>query len=179
MLKTFDRKRKIKLSSFISFDITAHFAAAINGNKAGITDSRHTDKASFAAKETYDGIKRNNTIIIKDILSPFNIYSFREPNLHIILTVINVKRKKRKKSKLLTALEIPEEIAAGAVKVTVTGFNTVRIDNYKSLVEYENDVIRINTGDKLVKIAGEKLDILSLTDDTAEISGDITGVEFE
>ncbi len=99
--------------------------------------------------------------------------------MHIILTVINLKRKKNKKSKFLTALEIPEEIAVGAVKVTVTGFNTVRIDNYKSLVEYEKNVIRINTGERLVKIEGEKLDILSLTDDTAEISGEISGVGFE
>ena len=93
--------------------------------------------------------------------------------------MIILKKRKVKKNKLLKALEIPEEIAAGAVKLSVTGFNKLRIDNYKSLIEYENNVIRVNTGEKLIKIEGENFDISSVTDESVEITGDVYGMRFE
>ena len=83
-----------------------------------------------------------------------------------------------KKRKILDALELPEEIAAGATKISVTSFNKVRVDNYKSLIEYEKEVIRINTTEKLIKITGEEMEISEVTDESVEIKGKISSVVF-
>jgi len=84
-----------------------------------------------------------------------------------------------KKKKILKALELPEEIAANVVKLTVCDFKRIRIDNYKSLIEYEKNVIRINTAEKLIKIEGENFNISSVTDEYVEIEGEITNLDFE
>ena len=84
-----------------------------------------------------------------------------------------------KKRNLLKALELPEEIAAGATKISVTAFDMLRVDNYKSLIEYEKEVIRINTAEKLIKICGDNLEISEVTDESVEISGKISKVCFE
>ena len=84
-----------------------------------------------------------------------------------------------KKRKILDALELPEEIAAGAVKISVISFEKVRVDNYKSLIEYEKEVIRINTAEKLIKISGRDMEISEVTDESVEIKGNISGIIFE
>ena len=88
-----------------------------------------------------------------------------------------MKNKKRKESRILKALEIPEEIIGNGVRFAVTDFKKLRIDNYKSLVEYNEDVIRINTGEKLLVIEGEGFDITALTDEYAEICGEIISLK--
>lgn len=84
-----------------------------------------------------------------------------------------------KKRKLLKALELPEDIAAGATKLTLVAFGKIRVDNYKSLIEYEKNVIRINTAERLVKIEGKNLDISEVTDESVEIEGEISALSFE
>lgn len=84
-----------------------------------------------------------------------------------------------KKRKLLKALELPEEIASGATKISMVSFEKIRIDNYKSLIEYERDVIRVNTKEKLIKITGEDMELSEVTDESVEITGKIAEVNFE
>ena len=87
-----------------------------------------------------------------------------------------MKNKKHRESRILKALEIPEEIINPGISFAVTDFRKIKINNYKSLVEYNEDVIRINTGEKLLVIEGKGFDITALTDESAEISGDIIAV---
>ena len=88
-----------------------------------------------------------------------------------------MRNKKKKENRILKALEIPEEILGSSVRFTVTDFRKIKIDNYKSLVEYGEKVIRINTGEKRVVIEGEEFDKTALTDESAEISGEIISVK--
>ena len=83
------------------------------------------------------------------------------------------------RKKFLKALEIPEEVATDTVRLTLSGFKKLRVDNYRSLVEYESERIRINTADKLICIEGSGFNITSVTDDFAEIEGEISNISFE
>ena len=53
--------------------------------------------------------------------------------------------KKKKISKLEKILEIPQEIYSNVPKIIITGFNEMIIENFKSILEYEEFFIRINT----------------------------------
>lgn len=85
----------------------------------------------------------------------------------------------KKRRSFLNALEISEDAISGEVRLSMINFRKIIIENYKSLVEYEEDRIRINTGDKLVKIDGVNFDITNLSDDSLEIEGDISALYFE
>ncbi len=83
------------------------------------------------------------------------------------------------KKKLSESLEIPEDIISNTPKITLTGKNLLKAENYRSLVEYETDVIRINTSEALIRIDGSALNINSVTDEIIEISGEIEKIIFE
>ena len=87
---------------------------------------------------------------------------------------------KRKIEKTLSGgLELPPEIISDLPKLTVTGNSFLKVENYKSLVEYETNVIRINTSRGLICIEGKGLGINSVTDEMIEISGEIEKTSYE
>lgn len=75
-------------------------------------------------------------------------------------------------------LELPEELFLNLSKVTIVGKKEVSIENYKGIIEYENEVIRVNTSDGIIKISGKNLEIISIITEEILIGGNICGVEF-
>ena len=65
------------------------------------------------------------------------------------------------------------------VKISMTGFSEFEILNFKCLIEYEDNIIRIYTGEKIVRIEGTGLVIKSITDDAMSVKGNIKSVVFE
>lgn len=92
-------------------------------------------------------------------------------------------RKKREKiasvsEKTLKALELPRDIILGMPKITVTGDSEIIIENYKGIVEYENEVLKINTEPGVISIEGDGFNISAITDDEIEIEGKIKNIDF-
>lgn len=54
----------------------------------------------------------------------------------------------------------------------------VLIEGSKGVLEYKEDVVRINCGNYILKFKGENLSILSPTADELSISGEIISFEF-
>ncbi len=83
------------------------------------------------------------------------------------------------KKKMADTLDLPEEYVVGSLKISIVDFNTVGILNYKSIVEYGENLIKINSKDKMIRIEGKSLIIDNITDDEIKIKGDISSVMFE
>lgn len=83
------------------------------------------------------------------------------------------------KKNVAQALELPPEYVQSSIKLTLYDFSRLQILNYKSIIEYTEERIRINTKDKIIKITGEGLNIDNITDDEIGISGKILSFEFE
>ena len=83
------------------------------------------------------------------------------------------------KEKLTEALELPKEILLNMSKITMVGSQELIIENYKGVVEYGSNRIRINTGNGLVKISGNNLAIKEITSEDIKISGQIGTLEFQ
>jgi sporulation protein YqfC len=75
-------------------------------------------------------------------------------------------------------LKLPKEIALNLPLLTVIGNEEVLIENYKGLIEYAEEKIRLNSSCGVIKVSGKKLEIKQITDENLKISGTITGVEF-
>jgi sporulation protein YqfC len=76
-------------------------------------------------------------------------------------------------------LHLPADILAGAPIITATGRNEICLENYKGIIEYNGNVIRVQT--KLCKICieGKHLNILYFTEDEMKITGHIQAIYYQ
>lgn len=75
--------------------------------------------------------------------------------------------------------DIPEELSSEIPKVTILGFNRMLIENYKSVLEYQDFFIRIKMKTGLININGFELLMNEMTKDDLIITGTIESVDFE
>ncbi|NSW91803.1 MAG: sporulation protein YqfC [Firmicutes bacterium] len=92
-------------------------------------------------------------------------------------------RKKNKvnmdfKEKLAEVLELPKEVVLDVPKITMIGNSSLVVENYKGIVEYGNERIRVNTAKGLVKIQGDCLTIREITSEDIVVMGKIGSLEF-
>lgn len=80
------------------------------------------------------------------------------------------------REKLEKALEMPIELLNNYPRITVLGKESVFIENYKAIIEYEENLIRISNN---VSIYGKELNVEEITADDMLVSGKIKSIEFE
>lgn len=88
-------------------------------------------------------------------------------------------RKKNRQNKLNKLLELPEEVISDKPKITIMGFNEALIENYKSILEYEDFYVKINTYIGAININGFNLRLKEMTDDDIMVLGSIDSIDFE
>ena len=62
--------------------------------------------------------------------------------------------------------------------ITLTGKNSMSIENYKNIIEYNQKKIRISTSEGIITIEGTKLFLKELRKDLIVISGTISNFEY-
>lgn len=82
------------------------------------------------------------------------------------------------KEKIAEFLVLPKEVVLDYPKISLIGNRQITIENYKGIIEYDSQRIRINTSKGLVIILGENLEINTLTLEEIYISGNISNVGF-
>ncbi|HAU86265.1 MAG TPA: sporulation protein [Lachnospiraceae bacterium] len=75
-------------------------------------------------------------------------------------------------------LRLPPDILGSVPILTVTGSNQLCLENYKGIIEYTGEIIRIQTKNCRIHIEGKKLNIDYFTDDEMRISGKINRIEY-
>ena len=88
-------------------------------------------------------------------------------------------RKKKRNRKINEILELPQEIVSDKPKVTIVGFEEMLIENYKSILEYEEFYIKINTYIGAININGYNLRLKEMTGDDIMVLGKIDSLDFE
>ena len=85
----------------------------------------------------------------------------------------------KRKSRIQNILEMPKEVYTNMPKLTVVGFEEMIIENYKSILEYEEFFVRINTHIGILNINGFNLNLEKMTNDDIKITGTIESVDLE
>ena len=88
-------------------------------------------------------------------------------------------RKRVKQTRLDRLLEVPEEGSSQNSKITIQDFSKMLIENYKSILEYQDIYIRIKMYSGIVNITGTNLKLEDMTTDDIVVNGDIDSVDFE
>ena len=88
----------------------------------------------------------------------------------------NEKRGRLVREKIGQILDMPLDMIKDYSRITMIGNETILVENYKGIMEYEDDLIRLSNN---ISIFGNKLFIEEITDDEIVITGKVKSVEFE
>jgi len=81
-------------------------------------------------------------------------------------------------NKLIEMLELPKEINADVPYLSLMGNEEMVIENYKSILEYNESTIRVNTTKGVVKIEGRNLQLKEVTNEDIRVNGIMTRIEL-
>ena len=80
---------------------------------------------------------------------------------------------------LSSRLHLPADILAGAPIITATGRNELCLENYKGIIEYNDNLIKVQTKVCRICIEGKNLNILYFTEDEMRITGYIQAIYYQ
>ncbi len=80
--------------------------------------------------------------------------------------------------KAADVLDLPQEVVAGAPRVTVTGCRRVLIENHRGIILYGEEEIRVGGGRVEIVIGGRGLTLRSMSDSEMLVTGEISEVGF-
>ena len=87
--------------------------------------------------------------------------------------------KRKRTNKINNLLELPREIVTNEVKLTILGFKEVLIENYKNIIEYEENFIKINTYEGCISFWGINLKLKQMAEEDIIIEGNIEKIDYE
>lgn len=76
------------------------------------------------------------------------------------------------------SLELPKEIMLNLPLLTILGTDEARLENYKNIIEFSDEKIRINTNCGILKLEGKNLIISEITSNDICITGKLLKYEF-
>ena len=88
------------------------------------------------------------------------------------------KRSYKLREKLSNAFELPKDIVLDVSKIIIIGTGQITVENHKGIIEYSEELIRINTGSGIVALHGNNLAIKTIFQEEITITGEITNMEF-
>lgn len=80
--------------------------------------------------------------------------------------------------KAVKVLELPVDLVAGMVHFEFSGNREVVIEGCRGVLEYDENIICLDTGKLKVRLMGRGLEIRNFTDHSVIIDGYISSVEF-
>lgn len=80
--------------------------------------------------------------------------------------------------KISGALGLPKDITLDYPKMVVFSNEEVIVENYKGIIEYGDEMIRLNTATHMIKLCGSHIEIKNITQDEIALTGIFTKFEF-
>ncbi|NLK27455.1 MAG: sporulation protein [Clostridiales bacterium] len=110
---------------------------------------------------------------------------FKKKAIHDLYKDIESKNKRKKKERinyleeLSNHLHLPQDILVGAPIITATGRNEICLENYKGIIEYNGNIIKVQTKMCKICIEGRNLNILYFTEDEMRITGFVQAIYYQ
>ena len=81
--------------------------------------------------------------------------------------------------KIAKTFDISKDIFSDIPRFTINDNNELRVENYKGIISYEFNEIKLGSKKYTIVINGESLKINSITDEDILIIGEISSMSFE
>lgn len=76
-------------------------------------------------------------------------------------------------------LNIPRDILEETLLLTLVGNECIKVENYKAIMDYSEEVIKIYSHNKKIIICGKKLHLEYCSDLELRVTGKIKQIQFE
>ena len=76
------------------------------------------------------------------------------------------------------AVNMPKDVVLGVPIITLTGQVELLIENYRGILEYTDQLIRVQTKSGQIRVQGKRLQIAYYTNDEMKVTGHIQSVEY-
>ena len=86
--------------------------------------------------------------------------------------------RKNLKTIVSDAAGIPKDVVLGIPLIRLVGKEEFYIENYRGILEYTMEMIRIQTKIGQIHLTGKKLEIVYYTNDEMKVTGHIQRLEF-
>ncbi len=83
------------------------------------------------------------------------------------------------KDSVIRAFALPADLAYGSVLLSATGQNELLIENYRGILEYKEEHVRIQAKGCRILIIGKRLEIEYYTNEEMKIKGVIEQIIYE
>ena len=80
--------------------------------------------------------------------------------------------------KIADALDLPLDVLRDIPRIEIIGCNRVNVENFRGILDYGENCIKINSNTGIIKIDGDGLLIESISDEGVFVQGRILRVEF-
>ncbi|NLO40859.1 MAG: sporulation protein YqfC [Ruminiclostridium sp.] len=93
----------------------------------------------------------------------------------------DLKKKKESltvKEKVAKMLEIPNEVVSDRPRITTVGKREVFVENYKGILEFSNEIVRIKSNYGIITITGKNMKIREITSEDMIICGNIENIDY-
>ena len=80
--------------------------------------------------------------------------------------------------KIASALDLPLDILCDIPRIEIMGHSRICVENFRGILNYEENCIKVNSNCGIIKIDGDDLFIESITDEGVFIKGRIIRVEY-
>lgn len=84
--------------------------------------------------------------------------------------------KKKAKEKFLDLMDMPVELLSNTYRITMVGKESILIEKYDLILEYDENMIRTSCG---VTIQGTDLNIEEISDNEIFVTGNMLNIELE
>lgn len=117
-----------------------------------------------------------------------NHKQFKKENKKTLYSQFEYSRKKRKEAPedresvmeaVSRKLGLPSDILAGAPILTSVGRSELVVENYKSIIEYNGNVIKVQTKLCRIIVEGVNLNIIYFNNDEMKITGIIHSIAYK
>lgn len=79
---------------------------------------------------------------------------------------------------IIDALQLPKDLCLGALNIRLIGKYDAYIENYKNIIQYESDIIKLQGKNCRVKISGSNMKIVCFSKDDMKIKGNICEIKY-
>ena len=83
------------------------------------------------------------------------------------------------KERLADSVDMSKEIILDSAKIIFIGHREVTVENYKSIIEYTDSKIILDSKPSKLKFEGANLEVKTITQDFLYITGKISKLEFQ
>ncbi len=113
--------------------------------------------------------KKNKRENAKDIYKEFETIKKQQ----------KLERKRSLMEEISETLSLPSDVLANAPLLLITGKNQISIENYKSIIEYNGNIIKIQSKACRIVIEGKHLSICYFSKDEMRITGLIQAIHYQ